>query len=62
MRADDQAPYSMSYSKFFEQHKIMFEKKISVAAASTDNTIALNGRWNLYTSQKIFYYTHKAYM
>ena len=58
MRTDDQA-HSMSYSQFFEQHKIMFEKKISVAA--TDNTIALNGRWNLYTSQKK-YFTHKEYM
>ena len=54
IRADDQA-HSMSYSQFFEQHKIMFEKKISVAA--TDNTIALNGRWNLYTSQKKIFYS-----
>ena len=55
--------YVMSYSKFFEQHKIMFEKKISVVARCCWKYNCLEwSRWNLYTSQKIFYYTHKAYM
>ena len=63
MRADDLGPYSMSYSKYFEQHKIMFEKKISVVARCCWKYNCLEwSRWNLYTSQKIFYYTHKAYM